>query len=311
MLTPSLTMTVLLAGVTACSTPATSWAEILHQLPTPLTLEGFPGASKLVRGFDSLDASVSDAVGERALFGLELDERGKTQRWLLLLEASEPPVATRIIRQNLKAPGGNFVYESRSRRLRVRLFDADARKLAESTVVVPWDFLCGGLVRSCELARHLIGTQVTEVDYRGRQLTRAQAARHMYGGFATLTAFLRIVENNDLLASVLWKVVDRPSFLSVLFHGGVSLSLNAELSSATQLPDRELAGELAGELAELPGYRVTMQLRANDNPILNTVIWVTEAESPYRICGGIIALQGLRPSEPRVSFRMQLLAARR
>ncbi|MEE9127864.1 MAG: hypothetical protein V3U11_12055, partial [Planctomycetota bacterium] len=59
------------------------------------------------------------------------------------------------------------------------------------------------------------------------------------------------------------------------------------------------------------GYRVTMQLRANGSAALNAVIWVTEPQSPYRICGGIILLEGLRPSEPRVRFRMQLLAARR
>ncbi len=308
-------LAVLLEGVTGCSSPQTSWAQITDVPRTPLTGEHFPGAARLLAGFDRQDPAAADGIKERALFGLELDERGKVQRWLLLVEASEPPVPTRIIRQQLKAPGGSFTYESRTRPLRVRLFDADARKLGESTVVVPWDFLCVGFVSSCELAEHLLVTQLTEVDYRGQRLTRAQAARRMYGGFATLTAFVRIVEKNKLLSSVLWKVVDRPSILSVLFHGGVTLSINAELTSAAPLPITDPIQSqndgLGPEFAQLPGYRVAMQLSANDTPALNAIMWVTEPQSPYRLCGGILVLEGLRPSEPRVRFRMQLLAARR
>jgi hypothetical protein len=148
---------------------------------------------------------------------------------------------------------------------------------------------------------------VAAVDYRGKRLTRAKAAKHMYGGFATLTAFLRIIKNNELLSSVLWRVIDRPSIFSILFHGGVTLSLNAQLTAATPLPD----ADLTGELSKLPGYRTTLRLEANGSPVLNAIMWVTEPQSPYRLSGGIIVLEGFRPSDARVRFRMELLAARR
>ncbi|MHC4514689.1 MAG: hypothetical protein ACYTGW_09430 [Planctomycetota bacterium] len=312
-----------LPGVSACSSPQMSLAEVLELPREPLAPERFPGAAELIAGFDPQDPSAADSIPERALFGLELDYRGKARRWMLLVVADEPP-GSRIIQQRVSAPGGALTYESRGRQVKVTLFDAGGGKLMESTVMAPWDFLCGGFVRSCELAKHLIGTQVTEVDYRGQRLTRAEASRQLYAGFATLTAFLRIVKKNKLLSSVLWKVVDRPSILSILLHGGVALSLNAELTAATPLPDsRPVRSEnraaaaavgsagLSEELSLLPGYRTTMQLLANGSPVLNAIMWVTEPQSPYRICGGIVVLEGFRPSDARVRFRMQLLAAER
>jgi hypothetical protein len=93
----------------------------------------------------------------------------------------------------------------------------------------------------------------------------------------------------------------------MLVHGGVTLSLNAQLTTAMPLPDPELSGELQ----RLPGYRATLRLDANGSAVLNTIMWVTEPESPYRVSGGIIVLEGYRPSDAGVRFRMELLAARK
>jgi len=294
------------AALASCSAPQMSVAEVLD-LPRESLVPGrFPGAARLVAGFDSQDPSAPDSISETALFGLELDGRGAVERWLLLIEAKEPPAAGEM-HQKVSAPSGSFVYPSRRRRVKVTLFDGDGRQLAQSTVRVPWDFLCAGFVRSCDLAKQLIDTKAAEVDYRGKTLTRAEAARHMYGGFATLSAFLRIIKNNKLLSGMLWRVIDRPSIFSIIFNGGVRLSLNAQLTAATPLPDRDLSTELS----KLPGYRTTMRLDANGSPVLNAIMWVTEPQSPYRLSGGIIVLEGFRPSDARVRFRMELLAARR
>lgn len=297
---------VALAALSACSAPQMSLAEVLELPRESLVPERFPAAARVLEGFDSVGPSTSDSTPEAALFGLELDERGAVQRWLLLIEARDPPT-THEIHQKVNAPGGSFAYTSRTRLLQVTLFDAGGTRLGGSTVHAPWDFLAAGFVRSCDLARALSGSEAREVDYRGKQLTRAEAARHMYGGFATLTAFLRIIRKNELLSSVLWKVIDRPSLFSLIFHGGVTLSLNAQLTTSTPLPDTDLRGRLA----ELPGHRTTLRLNANDSPVLNTIMWVTEPHSPYRLSGGIIAVEGFRPSDARVRFRMELLAAKR
>lgn len=289
----------------SCSSPPMPLAEVLELPRAPLVPERFAGAPGLLRGFDPGDPAAADSIPETALFGLELDARGRIQRWLLRLEAREPTAAAPTICQRINAPGGSLAYESRRRRLQVTLFDGAGRKLRDSMVDVPWDFLATGFVRSCDLAQQLADTQAVEVDYRGKRLARAEAARHMYGGFATLTAFLRIIKENELLSSVLWQVIDRPSMFSILFHGGVNLSLKAQLTTAAALPDPDLRGRLS----KLPGYRTTLQLQANGSPVLNAIMWVTEPQSPYRLSGGILVIEGFRPSDARVRFRMELLAA--
>ncbi len=294
-----------LAALAACASTQVSVTEVLEQRE-PLVPDRFPGAARLLSGFDPQDPSANDSIPESILFGLELDLRGRIQRWLLKIEVREP-FAPGIIHQQIKAPGGSLDYDSRRRRVQVTLLDSAGKKLGGSTVYAPWDFLTQGFVCSCELAQLLVEAQPGDLDYRGRKLARAEAARQMFGGFATLTAFLRIIRENELLSSMLWKIIDRPSVFSILFHGGVSLSLNAQLTNAKTLPD----SHLGGELSRLSGYRTTLRLSANGSPVLDAIVWVTEPESPYRLSGGIVAIEGFRPSDPKVRFRMEILAARR
>ena len=108
-----------------------SLAEVLELPRESLVPERFPAATRILRGFDPNDPSTSDSTPETALFGLELDERGAVQRWLMLIEAKDPPTAHEI-HQKVNAPGGSFNYTSRTRRLQVTLFDADGTRLGHA-----------------------------------------------------------------------------------------------------------------------------------------------------------------------------------
>ena len=292
-------------------------SEILAQPDAGgLTHQEFPGANRLLSGFDRADGSVDDTVGERALFGLELDVRGRKRRWLLLAEVTERVIdanasgitdMSRVSRKTVVAPGGGeFVYESRLRPMRVTLFDPTGKQLRSSMVMAPWDFLCRGFSRTCDLARLLTETRKGPVTYGSRKLSRKEAARELYGGFAALMAFLGIAQDNKVLSSVLWQVIDRPSVFSVLLRGKLELAILARADTATA--DAEV---LPGQPAGLRAYRVPLQIHANHTPVLFARMLVTDTKSPFRIGAGILALDGFRPSDPKVRFRLQLLAARR
>ena len=61
----------------------------------------------------------------------------------------------------------------------------------------------------------------------------------------------------------------------------------------------------------LRNFKVPLQVKANDTPVLNATMRVTDPWCPFRGCGGILSLTGFRPSDPTVRFRMEVLAARR
>ena len=213
---------------------------------------------------------------------------------------------SKVSRKTVVAPGGGeFVYESRLRPMRVTLFDPAGKQLGSSMVMAPWDFLCRGFARTCDLARLLTETRKGPVTYGSRKLSRKEAARELYGGFAALMAFLNIAQNNKVLSAVLWQVMERPSVFSVLLAGKLELAILAMAHTATA--DAEV---FPGQPV-LRAYRVPLQIRANHTPVLFARMLVADAKSPFRISAGILAVDGFRPSDPKVRFRLQLLAARR
>lgn len=136
---PFLVLPLFLLAFTAC-TSQMSLDQVLELPRAVLVPERFPGATRLLDGFDPPDPGAPDSAPERALFGLELDARGEVQRWLLLIEAKEPPAGGGM-HQKVNAPGGSFDYVSRRRQIQVTLCDGDGQRLGESTVYAPWDFL--------------------------------------------------------------------------------------------------------------------------------------------------------------------------
>jgi hypothetical protein len=107
----------------------------------------------------------------------------------------------------------------------------------------------------------------------------------------------------------LWRIIvdvsDRPSLFSVLTHFGVSVSLRIDLE-ASQLVERVPGFPLA-----VPGCRVPIVVLANGQPALYVNVYAVEPDPPFHVVGGIVAVEAHRPSDPQVTLRIDLLAARR
>jgi hypothetical protein len=107
----------------------------------------------------------------------------------------------------------------------------------------------------------------------------------------------------------LWRLItdvsDRPSWFSVLTHLGVEVTLRMDLEASQPLE------RVPGLPLPVPGCRVPIVVLANGDPALYVNVYAIEPLPPYHLVGGVVAIEAYRPSDPRITLRLDLIAARR
>ncbi|HEX6813072.1 MAG TPA: hypothetical protein VF384_15715 [Planctomycetota bacterium] len=273
--------------------PASSFAR--------LPLDEFPGALKVLSGFDERAVAPDWVPHDQVLFALRLDKAGDVKRWLLHLDAqAEVPVSSMSPGSTVANPDGSasVSMQSLSGVTVVKVFEADGVLLDETTVALPASYLSQGLLPS--IRAHT----VDEAQDRGT-IEAAEALRLWMQGYFTMEALLSVVRENDVLASYFWQVVETPGVWSVITHLGASPSvhLSFEKSVAASAPEplRSDAG----------AFSVPLRVDVNGTAALFVDLLAGEASRPYALCGGIVAATARHPTRRDVKFSMQLIAARR
>ncbi len=267
--------------------------------PTPLpeaaaiTAAEFPGAASLLTGFAPERQRSAWFPGETILYALRLERGSDVKRWLvrMTLLADKPDVPRDgVSKLTMHMDAGNEVtLMSPYLPFRVEVFDAAGAPQADSTVKVPYDFLRYSFL---DAAGRLQEKPLTDAG-------RNQVA----GAHAALISFLGILQNDPVLANILWQVVDRPGVLSVIASLGVTIGLHAELEQAT--PATAHVPEWTRSAVTFP-----LVLTINDTRALDAKITATDPWLPLRMGGGIVQVEATRPSDPSVRFTARVLAAR-
>lgn len=263
---------------------------------------------KVVPGAIGAPSKGAMRTGDQAWLALELRDDGSRRQWLLeLLALSEESLEVQQTMTLDALDGRKFTLSSGMTMLAVTVhgpFTADAGATVPSSataVAVPGTFLREGLAGACEVG--LRSWRSLESNDPAQVRTVSDADMRTYcSGFATLVAFLQLVQNNDVLSSVLWEVIDKPSPLAVLFAGfSISLGIDPHFHSI--------------EVVERPvpnvgvGYRLPLDLRINDTPALRMELLVVSPDPPLQICGGIVAIEGRHPARPNRRLSLWLVAA--
>lgn len=289
---------------------------------TAVDLDAFPGAARLLEGFDAATAQADWLSGDRALLALQLRKGQDVHRWLLHLEVmigdvmhfrladdTETPIRFSSSRTwdywtTVDGERRQHTIASRMQLVVVRVHDEHGTQLGKSTVNLPADLLDAGLLPGIDAARAVYAEAPTASTPLATD-EQQQAVRQMVQSTLALVAMLSIVQEDNVLADYFWQVVEKPSIWSVLTSFGVRASLVTALEQS--LP----ASALPANLPDLgPAFVVPMRVEVNGSPALLADIVATASQRPFALCGGIVAATARHPSRPELQFDVQLLAAK-
>ena len=300
-----------LAIVPACSTP-----ELGPPTPLGAALQGtlLPSSAALLARMKvtpgSIEAPTERAIrsGDGAWIALELYDDGARSQWLLRLDVLTEE--SQEMQQSMtldSIDGRKFTLRSGMTLLAVCVHgpfteDSVGNVPSSATVVtVPAAFLREGLAGACEVGLHNWRLLESRESAAVSKVSDADL-RTYCGGFATLVAFLQLVKDNDVLSSVLWKVIEKPSPFAVLLAGlSISLGIDPHFQ-AIEIVEHPLHGVERG-------YRLPVDLRINDTPALRMELLVVKPDVPMQICGGIVAIEGRHPTRPSRRLSMWLCSA--
>ncbi|MCR9247644.1 MAG: hypothetical protein NXI31_21675 [bacterium] len=305
--------------LTACAT-----APLELQAPDPglaisVGPNDFPGAARLMAGFDHRSEQPFWQSGDQLLFGLRLQRGEEFRRWLLLLEVvvgdgmprpagadeSFPKFELFEKRQwsyhaMVKGERRKIGVDSRTALVSVVVHDENAKPLGKSLVKLPAELMGKGLLPGIEAARAHQSQGGTFEEFESLEEVRPMAE-----GLIALIALLDVVQNDEVLEDYFWEVVQKPSIWSVIAGFGVRASLTASLEKS--VPVQALPAPLP---PTVKAFAMPLRVDVNDTAALVADVIAVDAQRPYALCGGIIAATARHPSIEDLTFGVQLLAAR-
>lgn len=261
-----------------------------------------PAIDPAVLGDAAFDPVAADAPWqphERATLRVELHEGDRVREWSIALDVLAPPT------EEFRVTGVRYSIDDE----RVQLFsqalqvatlvrERGSERLEADTSMIPELFLRRGFFDLAEETLRLSGGDGEFSEEEGAALSKE--ARHQYAylfvqGVGGLAALLQVVQRSESLSDVLWAVVRKPSWLSVLFRGGsVELSIDADFSKAERV-----ASGLPPPLDGLPAYAIPIELTLNGSPALACRMIACPPGPPLRLLGGIVRLEGVHPDHPQ------------
>jgi hypothetical protein len=268
-----------LPGACAVSDPDPEW--IGRQEAEAIAVPEFAVPAALLLGIDAPLPECPLRRGDTLTFGLRLDDHGDVRDWYVRIAVVEP---------ELEGPTVARVDAS--------VHAADGALLGRDVLQVSVRALSNGLARACR------GEGERPGDAAPSTMGFGAVPESMRATLALMN-LLQVVRRSDVLFDVLYEVIDKPSWLSVLLHFGVRVSVAAHFDRA------RAAAPFATAHGEVPAWEVPLELKLNGAPALRSVVTVVDPDSPFGLGAGVVALRAFRPSDPEVTFTMRLLSARR
>lgn len=296
---------LLLAGCQTSATPELA----LDQEARDIQSADFPAPRHLLRGFDYRQPAGPWRVGDEVLFGLRLRRDGQAKHWLLRIRISEVEAVDDEgngldpVDWSLRINGEIQKFASSLCRAEVVVMDELGAELGRSHPVLPRDFLSRGIAGACQLVHSRMRVRPKRAA-RGRSVYDEFDMRALAEATVSAVALLQVVQEDAVLAPILWQVIEKPSIWSVVANMGVDVMMRPSFHRVTS------ALSPVPSLRE-PTWRLPISLHVNDQPALNLDLFVTEPTPPFSPAGGLLGATARHPTNPTLDFSLLLLSARR
>ncbi|MGC3958234.1 MAG: HAD family hydrolase [Verrucomicrobiota bacterium] len=276
----------------------------------------------LLEGVESSASMNNLRPGDHATVLATFVQKKKQQQWLLHLQIAAPnaaktnePTATFVVKSSF----GDIQFKSRIVPMQLQMFGPfdpiDTNKPAKVNVTksefaVTEDFLALGLDQPAALL-HRWG-QTT--NFSGPVTSKALLAlnptpdeqRAICATFPALMSYFNIVQHNDGLEDLLYKLIETPSLWSLIKHRGVDVNIsfgNDNLPLPASSTDWHVP-------AATPIYYFPWQLSLNDKPALKITLVATSPKPPLLICGGVTALLVEKIGDNETYMTLRVLSAK-
>lgn len=290
-----------LALLAACRAP--SPPDLQLEQKRGIRAADFPAPASLLRGFDSRQPKGPWRVGDEVLFGLRLRRAGAVKHWLLRLRVLEVAAvsadgeALDPVDWSLRINGQVQEFASAVCRAEVVVMDENGVELGRSQPLLPRDFLDTGMASACRLVR-------TRTIRRQAKLDEGPELRPLAEATVSAVALLQVVQEDSVLAPILWQVIEKPSVWSVVRNMGVNVMMRPSFHRVSRARSPVPA-------VRDPAYRLPIALEVNATPALNLELYVTESTPPFSLAGGLLGATASHPTDPNLDFSLLLLSARR
>ncbi len=292
----------------ACVGPST--AALAVAVPTFGAHSDFPGGPAILAGFDRAQAGAEWRAGDEVLFGLQLQRDGVSRHWLLHVRLTEPLAIARVGEEvgpgttwvaptawTLRVNGEARTFHSRCCRVLATVLDAEGKVLGRTEPLLPRDFLAGGFARACD------ALDAIRLGHPRRRI-RSSDGDPFAAATVTAIALLGIVQDDPVLAPLLWQVIDKPSVWSVVQNLGARVLVEPGFQDTVVVPS-----PVPATGAQV--HAVPLGLSVNGVEALAAELLVRPSPPPFGLCGGIVAATANHPRHRDRAFSMVLLAARR
>ncbi|MCA9310894.1 MAG: hypothetical protein KDA21_06790 [Phycisphaerales bacterium] len=260
------------------------------------TTDLFHAGPAILSGFDPEGEVVRWRDGDSALFGVEVHHGDSlTVRYVLITVQPPRPLdvlPSASVTFTMK-DGSSRRYTSGLREIVIRLYDEAGTLLEENTGRIAVELAANGFFDAAEAVQGLDDiNRITELD----DVTVDRWAR----GILALLAIMDSINGNEGLSPLMLKIVRRPSLASIVFHTGISITVNPgfERASLEMVDGREV-------------YRIPLEIRANDTLALVCSMDVLPVRTPRHLSAGVVECVARNPVDEERWARVRLLAARR
>lgn len=168
-------------------------------------------------------------------------------------------------------------------------------------VTGPADFLKTGLAAACEFTVNA-RTPSASVDEPAVEPPTADLMRDLY---AVLLALFQTLRGVPEIEAVVTKALDRPGLWSFVTHAGLDVTIRNEMGDITRAPE----GTFRNVVGDQPVYLLPIILEANGREALRCRLWVTHPGRPLTICGGVLAIEAVSPSDPDRRAEVRIIAS--
>ncbi|MBN2561101.1 MAG: hypothetical protein JXQ75_09245 [Phycisphaerae bacterium] len=332
--------------VTACVPARYDDVEVLKNVPdsNDLLTTSFQPASGILSGFDVPDGSSDWRIGDRVLFGLQIDRGGKHIVRFVLFELKSgvlPPDADVVITR----PDDRSVSDDPSgKTAHIVIADEDDDSLIGRLPARRWsmttDFIdkagnkhnvtrdsdpvlvvvhvyddcgrrlkpAGTLAPEAYLRRGFYAACVTAVRMKHQPpIDRRIVPQELADILPSLYGFGQMMGETRNLWDIIQKFMPRPSLWSLVVHGGrVEFVATAGLGDVEE--DDRLLPALRGERR---AYRFPVDIDTNGEPAIRCLLSVVDPAPPFHLCAGVVGLDGVQVKDATCRFTLRLLAAQR
>lgn len=293
----------------ACQAPGTPTVALMPG-SREINHEDFPAPRHLLRGFDYRTPAGPMLVGDEVLFGLRLRRDTEVTNWLLQLRVIEVEAIDAAGKKlapvdwPMRINGEVESFASELCRAEVVVMDEHGKELGRSQPVLPRDFLASGIAPACRLMHTRMRGRRTRSANEDPSAYRRVDKRPLAEATVTAVALLQTVQDDAVLAPILWQVVERPSLWSIVSNLSVDVVLRPSFHTAT--PTTSPVPALREQTWRLP-----IALEVNTEPALNLDLFVTDSTPPFTPAGGLLGATARHPTNPTLDFTLLLSARRR